>query len=285
MLQQVQDAVAAVLGRADTDPQQPLMEAGLDSLSAVELRNSLEAKLGVELPTTLVFDYPTMASLAGFLASTVQPGAVQQVEGDSGSPSDSETTAVPTAPARRGGRGAPSRRVKRTVAALSGQERQDMMLQQVQDAVAAVLGRADTDPQQPLMEAGLDSLSSVELRNSLEAKLGVELPTTLVFDYPTIATMAGFLANTVQPSASELPASHGSSSEADEYSSQASFSSEEEAASDPRWLVPAKRSSSRVVAVTGIVARAPANALSGIQPLDAVQMVPAGRWDLETHSG
>jgi acyl carrier protein len=50
---EVSSAVAAVVGR-QLEQESSLMESGLDSLGAVELRNSLAASFDMELPATLV---------------------------------------------------------------------------------------------------------------------------------------------------------------------------------------------------------------------------------------
>ncbi len=67
----VRDQVAVVLGHASSEEvpaETSILELGLDSLTAVELRNRLTAATGTELSPTAVFDHPTPLGLARFLA-------------------------------------------------------------------------------------------------------------------------------------------------------------------------------------------------------------------------
>ena len=74
LLSYLQTQVAKVLGFSSSDfidPYQEFSEFGMDSLMAVELKNNLQADLGVSLATNLIFDYATVSSLRDYLFKEV----------------------------------------------------------------------------------------------------------------------------------------------------------------------------------------------------------------------
>jgi acyl carrier protein len=54
----------------------PLADYGLDSVEAIALSGDLSDHLGRRWPPTLVWDYPTIAELARFLATQMKGGAL-----------------------------------------------------------------------------------------------------------------------------------------------------------------------------------------------------------------
>jgi myxalamid-type polyketide synthase MxaB len=71
IMEMVKGEVARVLGLDSAQAVEEdvgLFEMGMDSLTAVELRNALQTAVGMSLPTTLLFKYSTVQALARFFA-------------------------------------------------------------------------------------------------------------------------------------------------------------------------------------------------------------------------
>ena len=149
------------------------MAAGLDSIGATELSTRMSSRLETELPQTLLFDHPSLRSIAASLRlvdDDASPGAAPDLETDE--------APAPRAEAKRPRditQGAPG--IIETVSAV------------VFETAGTSLA-ADT----PLMSAGLDSIAATALATTLAQRVDAELPQTLLFDHPTTGAVASFVA-------------------------------------------------------------------------------------------
>ncbi|MBA8925106.1 acyl transferase domain-containing protein/D-arabinose 1-dehydrogenase-like Zn-dependent alcohol dehydrogenase/acyl carrier protein [Kutzneria viridogrisea] len=148
-----------------------MARSGMRPLSMVEGLGLLDAVLGRHEPALLPMNLDTkILAKQGNALSPLFRGLVK-------------------APARRV---ASAAQVTRKLDGLSEQALLDL----VREQVAAVLGHGsaeEIEPSQAFNALGFDSLTSVELRNRLNAATELRLPATLVFDYPTPQSLAGYL--------------------------------------------------------------------------------------------
>jgi acyl transferase domain-containing protein/acyl carrier protein len=160
-------------------------------------------------------------------------------------------------------------------------ERKEILVAFVQSELSVVLGmqgEQKLDPKKGFKDLGVDSLMSVEIRNRLRKALGdrVKLPPTLVFDYPSVEALAGFL--------------HEALAEAPELKSAASPANSPVVATPATTAAPKPSRPGGVepIAIVGMGCRFPGGASNPdkfwrllAEGRDAVIEVPKDRWDAD----
>ena len=251
------------------DIDSPLMDVGLNSTLSIQLTTQLESTLQLDLPGALVFDYPTVRELAAHLSS---------LAGNSPALQDQSTVQAPE---------------MTNVIDNSSNSR----LQAVVSELVSSFTQEDLDDTTPLMEGGLTSATVIQLTSALEDAVAVELPGTLLFDYPTIASLVQYLAscNATLPSAnsaetptpdvdssapSMMPASHISTDSTPAYQAASTAVA---SAQVPRALSVAEvNGGSPAIAVVSSAQRVPGGVLqpeAHAMPVDRISTVPLDRWD------
>jgi mycoketide-CoA synthase len=106
-----------------------------------------------------------------------------------------------------------------TLATQTPRQRLDTLTAMVTATTAAVLAHPDQaalDPDSPFKDLGIDSLTALELRNTVNQRTGLALPATLAFDHPTPAKLARHLADLLTETAAPAAPAAQVSTRADE---------------------------------------------------------------------
>ena len=177
--------MTSLLGTAVTNDA-PLMTVGLDSISATELTRELSEQIHTELPSTLLFDHPSVGAITSYVSEFNQekPPIEDSLRCAPVHSQPDTTVVVP----KRG----PSARC---------------ITESIQTSLAEIIGTV-VSSEAPLMTAGVDSISSVEFTRSLGEKFDTEFPATLLFDHPTVSSLVAWMETEVGGAPVSTAASH-----------------------------------------------------------------------------
>jgi len=69
----IQELALSLLGSDEVEADAPLMDSGLDSLSMVQFRNTLQQQFqGVSMPASLIFDHPNVTAVCDYIAGELK---------------------------------------------------------------------------------------------------------------------------------------------------------------------------------------------------------------------
>ncbi|MFE5793565.1 acyltransferase domain-containing protein [Streptomyces sp. NPDC056503] len=97
---------------------------------------------------------------------------------------------------------AATRSLRERLAGLTPEEREELLLGLVRTEAAHLLGHPGPEaiePERSFNEVGFDSLSAVGFRNKLTIVTGMQLPVTMIFDYPDSVALARHLSEELVP--------------------------------------------------------------------------------------
>ncbi|HEV2637106.1 MAG TPA: SDR family NAD(P)-dependent oxidoreductase [Actinocrinis sp.] len=165
---------------------------GVRALTDEDAAVLVAAAMGSEHPrlVAVALDPPRYAAAAGL------PRAVLVAE-LTGEP------AAPVAPAANGtGSAAAAGWLRDELLSTAPEERTAELTAAVRNLVATVLGAGDvSDDTSGFADLGLDSIMAIDLRTRLARALGLDLPATVAFDYPTVRTLTAYVGDRLFPAA------------------------------------------------------------------------------------
>ena len=174
------------------------------------------------------------------------------------------------------------------ISQIQGTKSSNVTIQSVGDIIKKVatdvLGDVASDDFDDFPAGGFDSLSAVELSSTVGTSLGISLPATLVYDYPSVSAMASHIHSLLAPPEQMNAGNNGGGSTAQTATFLGPL-----ALLRPSMASAVSNSEVQMLEVR-LAAKVPQPITSGVYNTtcagglgaDAISVVPYGRWNLET---
>ncbi|WP_455872390.1 beta-ketoacyl synthase N-terminal-like domain-containing protein [Serratia proteamaculans] len=285
-------AKALYMDESDISYEKSFIDLGLDSIVATEWIKSINEKYGLSISATRIYDFPTITQFSAFLASKMKrfaDYAGNEVE----QPVISE---MPLNGAQADTSLSQHAETKIYMDALDESTSSSLITRKTLHeelriglAKALYMDESDINGDKAFTDLGLDSIVAIEWVKSINEGYGLTLSATKLYDYPTIAKLAGFLEEEVaksSPTRASLPAV-----EHQEMLSAPSTPAEQSVFTEPvyRQSDSAKVTGVEKVAIIGMSGKYPGAENLGeywdnlAQGKNSIREIPISRWDVNQY--
>lgn len=157
----------------EIDEHEKFIDLGLDSVVGVEWVSLINQKFTVDLQATRLYDFPTISLLANYING--------ELFRDSGNQQFDETFKSPK------------------TQSIQNQQVSNGISDQLIELLSAALylEKEEIDVNEKFIDLGLDSVIGVEWVSAINQKFDIELNATRLYDFPTVATLSGHIAEFV----------------------------------------------------------------------------------------
>lgn len=188
LLEELRISLADILflSPEDIDADEPFIDMGLDSIIGVEWIQTVNKTHHTEITANKVYEHPTLKELAEYIAGQIKKPEYAEAE---------ETAVRPQIP-----------EAETPLAGISDGTLRKELIESLADIL--FLKPEDIDEHEAFIEMGLDSIIGVEWVQSINKTYQASITANLVYEYPTIATLAGYLTGSVQKDTEEVHEEH-----------------------------------------------------------------------------
>ncbi len=170
------------------DDDKPFIDMGLDSVTGVTWIKTISAEYGCVIEATKVYDYPTINQLAQYVSSIVPGQASYSSDGSSEPVKDNHLKYKSPQPTII------TNDTETIISYLRKSFAHELFMEE--EVV-------DTDL--PFIDMGLDSVTGVSWINKVNAKLGLAIEATKIYDYPTIDIFARYISKKIKTLGIQIP--------------------------------------------------------------------------------
>lgn len=177
------ETISNTLEIEEIDTKKPFVDLGMDSILSIQLINTLNHKLGINLRSTLFFDYTNISELSDYIESEY----ANELMFSSNTQNVEQYTLIETSSVQH----FEQQEVEQ-------QEVEQQEVEQLKRTLTTIISETlelntEINENESFYDNGIDSIVGVEIINKVNREIGLNLRSTILFDYTDLNSLVDYI--------------------------------------------------------------------------------------------